>query len=86
LAEGSVVPDWQIYPNSDIIFVASTAFSDRLMGELSNQLLKAKPGTVVITLSKPLMCGKDDFALKFERPYKFGWGSNVQVFIHVKKR
>jgi uncharacterized protein YfaP (DUF2135 family) len=56
------------------------------MGELSNQLLKAKPGTVVITLSKPLMCGEDDFALKFERPYKFGWGSNVQVFIHIKKR
>lgn len=80
LSDGEMRSGWPMYARSDIVFVASTAFSDALMSEFSVRVREVKVGARVLTLTKPLVGHEGYFRLKFCRPYRFGWGSNATVY------
>lgn len=77
--------DWS---DGDIVFVASTAFDESMMEQLSQQATRLKPGSRVITLSLPLPAvhGSSEqphYQLLWSEPYRFSWG-NATVYLHQK--
>jgi hypothetical protein len=69
------------FSGGDVVFCASTAFSDKLMAQLATACEKLKTGARVLTLSSKLP--SNAFKVSWTDKYRQSWG-NVTVFCQVK--
>lgn len=69
--------------NADVVFANSTCFSDSLMDALSRKAVALKPGSRLITFTKPLST-LDAFEIVDSRRYCMSWGEATS-FIHRRK-
>ena len=75
------------FSDADIIYIPSTAFEATMMHKLSKKCQKLKPGTRIITLTKPMPCvtEKDcnvSFKVYEKREWLMTWGlgpTNYQI-------
>eukprot|EP00981_Chlorochromonas_danica_P012991 scaffold5636_cov159-Ochromonas_danica.AAC.12 len=75
--EGSFLDfDWS---DGDLVFANSTCFGDDLMGSLSRQAEKLRPGAIVVTFTKGL--SSSAFEVLERKRYRMSWGP-ATVFIH----
>mmetsp|Transcript_4469 Transcript_4469/g.7985 ORF Transcript_4469/g.7985 Transcript_4469/m.7985 type:complete len:235 (-) Transcript_4469:273-977(-) len=70
------------WSDGDVVFVASTAFDDDLMGRLGKACESLKRGAVVITLSKKLP--SKAFVIEHSAKYRMSWSPAVTVFFQAR--
>ena len=73
------------FSDADVIYIPSTVFKTEFMISISKRCAKLKPGTRVITLSKPMPCITDGgmniiFNVYKKQEYLMTWGRELVIF------
>ncbi len=73
------------FSDADIIYIPSTVFKMEFMISLSKRCAKLKPGTRIITLSKPMPCITEDglniiFNVYKKQEHLMTWGREMVIF------
>lgn len=70
------------FSDGDVVYLNSTCYPDTMMTTLAQACERLKPGSSVITLSKPL--GSNAFTLTHSDQCRMGWGE-VTVLVYRRK-
>jgi hypothetical protein len=73
------------FSDADIIYIPSNVFKIDFMVSISKKCAKLKPGTRIITLSKPMPCITQDglniiFNVYKKQEYLMTWGREMVIF------